>query len=157
MEFSQIQPQICYYSMNSNQEETTILIVLVEGRFVVWVKRRKANCKAWVNVGNLKNEWWQCTCNDNGTSWPKFCHYFKCLQTSEDNKKAYANLCVDFDNGALCVRHLRPGRVLDPCFMPRHSRISRCVPGASNQRTTACTLFHLSEICFWTSQCWRRN
>ena len=23
-----------------------------------------------------------------------------------------------------------------------------CVPGASNQRITACTLFHLSEICF---------
>ena len=51
MEFCQIQPQFCCYSMNSNHEETTILIVLAEEKFVVWVvKRGITNCKTWVNA-----------------------------------------------------------------------------------------------------------
>ena len=35
---------------------------------------------------------------------------FECLQTFEDNKKAYADLCLDFDNGPFCVGYFRPRR-----------------------------------------------
>ena len=79
------------------------------------------------------------------------------LQTPQDNKKAYSDLCVVSDNDALCVRHFRRGRVCHSCSMPRHPSIHRCVARASNYWDPACTLQHMFEIGFWTSQCGRRN